>query len=45
MPERLDSAFGRRARTIGFRVCGFREPTTGHTAPGVITLTPDIERM
>jgi hypothetical protein len=20
------------ARTVGFRVCGFREPTTGHTA-------------
>ena len=33
------------ARTVGFRVCGFREPTTGHIAPGVITLTPDIERM
>ena len=33
------------ARTVGFRVCGLREPTTGHTAPGVITLTPDIERM
>ena len=33
------------ARTVGFRVCGFREPTTGHTAPGVITLTPDIEWM
>jgi hypothetical protein len=43
--ELADTAAHDAAAHGAAKVCNFREPTTGHTAPGVITLTSDIERM